>query len=54
MGDYIIWMNAGAYHIPWETRFSHGLANVIWCDNKGNMSLKRKMESFAKWWSNWE
>lgn len=54
IGDYIIWMNAGAYHIPWETRFSHGFAKVMWCDDNGNMSLTRKMESFAKWWGCWE
>ena len=31
-GDYIVWHNAGAYHLPWETRFSHGLATVLWLD----------------------
>jgi hypothetical protein len=54
VGDYIVWMNAGAYHIPWETRFSHGLAKVLWCDRNGDVSLARKMESFTKWWSWWE
>lgn len=54
IGDYIVWMNAGAYHIPWETRFSHGFAKVIWCDDKGELSLARDSESFSKWWEHWQ
>lgn len=27
-GDVLIWLDAGAYHLPWETRFSHELAEV--------------------------
>jgi len=53
IGDYIIWMNAGAYHIPWETRFSYGLAKVIWCDENGRLSVAREKESFSHWWSQW-
>ena len=53
VGDYIVWMNAGAYHIPWETRFSHGFAKVIWCDDKGELSLARDSESFSLWWGHW-
>jgi diaminopimelate decarboxylase len=52
-GDYIIWMNAGAYHIPWETRFSLGLAQVIWCDENRRLSIAREKESFSNWWNQW-
>lgn len=32
-GEVLLWLEAGAYHLPWETRFSHGLAEVWWHDN---------------------
>jgi len=50
-GDLLLWKNAGAYHNPWETRFSYGLAPIAWIDSRGNMDLVRKRESFANWWS---
>lgn len=53
IGDYIVWMNAGAYHIPWETRFSYGFAKLIWCDGNGRLSVAREKESFSHWWSQW-
>ena len=53
VGDRIIWFNAGAYHISWETRFSRGLANVIWCDEQMRLSLARPAEDFASWWAFW-
>ena len=53
VGDYLIWFNAGAYHIPWETRFSHGLSNVVWCDEHMELSLARGAESFKEWWGQW-
>jgi len=53
IGDHIIWMNAGAYHIPWETHFSHGLARVIWCNADGELFLARDAESFDAWWGQW-
>lgn len=31
-GDVLVWFDAGAYHLPWETRFSHGLAEIWWQD----------------------
>lgn len=31
-GDRLVWMDAGAYHLPWETRFSHGWNAVAWVD----------------------
>ena len=30
VGDTLIWLEAGAYHLPWETRFSHGSAGIWW------------------------
>jgi diaminopimelate decarboxylase len=50
VGDLIVWKNAGAYHIPWETRFSHGLAAVIWVDPDGQLVLARQRQTFAEWW----
>ncbi len=53
VGDLIVWKNAGAYHIPWETRFSHGLAPVIWCGENGSIEIARERESFKHWWGQW-
>jgi diaminopimelate decarboxylase len=44
MGDRLLWLDAGAYHLPWETRFSHGLAAVVWHED-GRVALARKAES---------
>lgn len=52
-GDYLIWLDAGAYHIPWETHFSHGLPKVFWHEN-GELKLGRKAETFESWWNRWE
>lgn len=51
-GDRLVWMEAGAYHIPWETRFSHGLAAVLWHEN-GKLTRARDAESFGDWWGQW-
>lgn len=51
-GDHLLWLEAGAYHLPWETRFSHGLVGVLWHDGKGT-SLVRSRESFIQWWGQW-
>ena len=51
-GDHLIWLDAGAYHIPWETRFSHGHAAVCWHDEHG-LRLARERQSFENWWSQW-
>jgi diaminopimelate decarboxylase len=51
-GDHLVWMDAGAYHLPWETRFSHGLATVLWHDGR-KIGLVRKRESFENWWRQW-
>ncbi len=29
-GDCLVWLDAGAYHLPWETRFSHPHAEIWW------------------------
>jgi diaminopimelate decarboxylase len=51
-GDQLIWMEAGAYHIPWETRFSHGHAAVAWHDERG-LRIARERQDFEDWWGSW-
>ena len=51
-GDHLAWMDAGAYHIPWETRFSHGAAGVFWHE-AGTLTRVRSHESFEQWWGPW-
>ncbi len=51
-GDHLIWLDAGAYHLPWETRFSHGLAAVFWHDGT-RTRLVRRRERFDEWWGQW-
>lgn len=51
-GDHLIWLDAGAYHLPWETRFSHGHAAVCWHDEHG-LRLARERQSFENFWSQW-
>jgi hypothetical protein len=52
-GDVLAWMEAGAYHIPWETRFSHGWTKVLW--HKGALlRVVREAEDFASWWGQWK
>ncbi|HVY69947.1 MAG TPA: hypothetical protein VHH73_08460 [Verrucomicrobiae bacterium] len=51
-GDHLVWLEAGAYHLPWETRFSHGLAPVYWHDGK-ETRLVRERENFENWWGQW-
>ncbi len=53
VGDVFVWRNAGAYHIPWETRFSHGLAPVVWADANGQCLVARRRETFDEWWAMW-
>ena len=52
-GDYIVWMEAGAYHLPWETRFSHGLSEVWWKENQ-RFTKVREAESFGEYWGRWK
>ena len=51
-GDHLIWMEAGAYHIPWELRFSHGHAAVMWQDERG-LRMARERQSFESFWGVW-
>lgn len=52
-GDHLIWLDAGAYHIPWETRFSHGHAAVWWHDEHG-LRLARERQDFEDFWGQWK
>lgn len=51
-GDQLLWLEAGAYHIPWETRFSHGHAAVVWHDEHG-LHVTRERQDFEDWWGDW-
>jgi diaminopimelate decarboxylase len=51
-GDHLIWLDAGAYHLPWEVRFSHGHAAICWHDETG-LKLARERQSFENFWSQW-
>ncbi|MCU1383041.1 MAG: lysA 2 [Acidobacteria bacterium] len=44
-GDVIVWLDAGAYHLPWETRFSHGLCAVVWFDEDERPVVARAREA---------
>jgi diaminopimelate decarboxylase len=52
-GDHLIWLEAGAYHLPWEARFSHGHAAVWWHDERG-LRLARERQNFQNFWGQWE
>jgi diaminopimelate decarboxylase len=52
-GDLLAWMHAGAYHLPWETRFSQGLCAVAWCDEDDQLSLARNREQPDEWVESW-
>ncbi len=43
-GSIILYLNAGAYHLPWETRFSRGLCRVLWSQDGKNVSEIRPPE----------
>lgn len=47
--DLLLWMGAGAYHLPWETRFSHGLAE-IWWDAGDALRCVRSAETWEDYW----
>lgn len=53
VGDHLVWLEAGAYHLPWETRFSHGHAEVLWHDEKG-IRRARERQSFEDHWRQWQ
>jgi ornithine decarboxylase len=49
VGDCLVRLHAGAYYNSWETRFSRGLATVIWCDERRQLHETRRAESSAEW-----
>lgn len=49
VGDVLVWMDAGAYHLPWETRFSHGRAAAFWHE-AGRTVEVRSADTFEAWW----
>ena len=53
IGDVLLWFDAGAYHLPWETRFSHGLCEVWWRETNKQPIRVRRAESFAETWNRW-
>ena len=44
--DCLLWFDAGAYHLSWETRFSHGLSEVWWHEGK-DLTRVRAAEGFV-------
>jgi diaminopimelate decarboxylase len=53
LGDLVVWLDTGAYHLPWETRFSHGYCAVVWVDEAGRLSLARARETVQQWADVW-
>jgi len=51
--DLLLWHDAGAYHIPWETRFSHGVAPIVYVDERGRCRAVRAREDFETHWRQW-
>jgi len=51
-GDRLMWLEAGAYHLAWETRFSHGTA-AVWWHEEGRLWPARVAESFGGAWRRW-
>jgi diaminopimelate decarboxylase len=52
-GDVLVWTDAGAYHLPWESRFSHGLCAVAWYDEEDRLSIAREREQPREWAARW-
>lgn len=51
IGDDLVWMDAGAYHLQWETHFSHGHAEIWWYEND-TVQKVRSNGQFSEWWKN--
>jgi len=54
IGDVLLWLDSGAYHLPWETRFSHGLCEVWWDAGDCQPRCERRAESFEESWTCWK
>ncbi len=52
-GDRLVYFNAGAYHLSWESRFSHGLCRVVWTADGRTFQEIRAPESVDDWTSRW-
>jgi diaminopimelate decarboxylase len=52
-GDRLIYFNTGAYHIPFETRFSHGLCRVLWTEDGASFDELRAPETPDQWQAMW-
>jgi diaminopimelate decarboxylase len=48
-GDVLLWLDAGAYHLPWETRFSQGLCAVAWFGDDERLTVAREREQPGEW-----
>jgi diaminopimelate decarboxylase len=53
VGDVIVWMDAGAYHLPWETRFSQPLCAVAWSEGPDHLACARGRERPDAWAAAW-
>jgi diaminopimelate decarboxylase len=53
VGDVIVWLEAGAYHLPWETRFSHGLNAIVWFDGQERPVVARAREPMPQADARW-
>ena len=53
LGDLVVWLDAGAYHLPWETRFSHGLCAVVWVDEAERCRSLVPRETPQQWADVW-
>jgi diaminopimelate decarboxylase len=49
VGDVLLWLDAGAYHLPWETRFSQGLCAIAWFGPDEQLQVARRREPPAQW-----
>jgi diaminopimelate decarboxylase len=49
VGDVLLWLDAGAYHLPWETRFSQGLCAIAWFGPDEQLHIARDREQPARW-----
>jgi diaminopimelate decarboxylase len=52
-GDVLVWPDAGAYHLPWETCFSHPRCAVAWYDERDRFTVARNREHPRAWAAQW-